>query len=107
MELEAPVVDIWGLPWGRDRRLSGENRATIVIPAYREGRAIEPVLARIAEAVMLPFEALVVVDDAGDPTVATVEEVSRVDPRFRVVLNGYGRGPANAIRFGADRADTR
>jgi len=33
-----------------------------------------------------------------------VEKVNREDPRVRAVLNTYGRGPANAIRFGIDAA---
>ena len=81
-----------------------EVRLSIVIPAYREGRAIEPILARIAEAVTLPFEALIVVDTADDPTVDVIEELVRTDPRFRVLVNEYGRGPGNAIRYGVDRA---
>ena len=81
-----------------------EVRLSIVMPAYREGRAIEPILARIAEAVTLPFEALVVVDVADDPTVEVVEQLGRTDPRFRVLVNEYGRGPGNAIRYGVDHA---
>ena len=81
-----------------------EVRLSIVMPAYREGRAIEPILARIAEAVTLPFEALIVVDTADDPTVEVVEELARTDPRFRVLVNEYGRGPGNAIRYGVDHA---
>ena len=81
-----------------------EVRVSIVMPAYREGPAIQPVLARIAEAVTLPFEALIVVDAADDPTVEVVEELARSDPRFRILVNEYGRGPGNAIRYGVDRA---
>jgi dolichol-phosphate mannosyltransferase len=79
-------------------------RVSIVMPARAEGRAIEPVLARIAEGVTLPFETLVVVDDDGDPTVAVVEEMARADTRFRVVVNTFGRGPGNALRFGIESA---
>jgi hypothetical protein len=50
------------------------------------------------------MEALVVVDDAGDPTVAAVAGYSAADPRIQVVVNTYGRGPANAIRYGVDQA---
>ena len=84
--------------------MTADSRCSIVMPAYREGHAIEPVLARLAEAVTLPFEALVVVDDADDPTVGVVTEVAGADSRFRVVVNEYGRGPGNAIRYGIDRA---
>ena len=40
----------------------GALRVSVVIPAYNEGEAIVPVLERIFESVLLPCEALVVVD---------------------------------------------
>ncbi len=52
----------------------------------------------------LPFEALVVVDDADDPTVGWWRSSRGADSRFRVLVNEYGRGPGNAIRYGIDRA---
>jgi hypothetical protein len=47
---------------------------------------------------------LVVHDMPEDTTVPFAQEVARTDPRVRTVLNTYGRGPANAIRFGIDSA---
>lgn len=79
-------------------------RLSIVIPARGEGDHIVPVLERVAEAVTLPFEALVVVDQENDVTVGVVGELAADDPRFRCVVNTYGVGPANAIRFGIDHA---
>jgi dolichol-phosphate mannosyltransferase len=77
---------------------------SVVIPAYNEGDHILPVLDRIFEAVHLPCEVLVVVDAPGDTTVPVVDEYSLKEPRLRCVVNTYGRGPANAIRFGIDAA---
>jgi len=79
-------------------------RVSIVIPAYDEGEEILPVLERIAEAVSLPFEVLVVVDFPEDSTVVVVEALHRLDARMRVLVSTYGRGPANAIRFGIHAA---
>jgi dolichol-phosphate mannosyltransferase len=84
--------------------VSDAPHVTIVIPAYREADAVLPMLERIRDGVTLPFECLVVVDTPDDPTVATVEQVHASDARFRVLVNDYGPGPANAIRFGIDRA---
>lgn len=81
-----------------------QPRVSIVVPAYEEGDAIIHVLERFAESVELPFECVVVVDFPEDSTVAAVEKMTSSDWRFRVVINTYGRGPANAIRFGIDRA---
>ncbi|WP_163507004.1 glycosyltransferase family 2 protein [Fodinicola acaciae] len=79
-------------------------RVSVVIPAYNEGKDIVPVLDRLFEAVTLPCEVLVVVDLPDDTTVDVIEEYRRNHPGLRCVVNTYGRGPANAIRFGIDAA---
>lgn len=77
---------------------------SVVMPVYNEGDAVVPVLRRVLDAVTLPCEVLLVHDMPEDTTVPVVEEYSAHDPRVRAVLNTYGRGPANAIRFGIDHA---
>lgn len=79
-------------------------RVSIVIPAYEEGDGIPPVLNRLGEAVHVDAEVIVVVDDEDDSTLPYVAQASSMDPRIRSVVNTYGRGPANAIRFGIDNA---
>lgn len=77
---------------------------SVVIPVYNEGEAIVRCLDRILREVMMPAEILVVHDMPEDTTVPHALEVQARDPRVRPVLNTYGRGPANAIRFGIDVA---
>lgn len=79
-------------------------RVSVVIPVYNEGEAVVACLDRIGREVLLPAEILVVHDFPEDTTVPYAQEVARRDPRVRTVLNTYGRGPANAIRFGIDAA---
>jgi dolichol-phosphate mannosyltransferase len=79
-------------------------RVSVVIPAYREGGQVSAVLARLLESVRLPCEVLVVVDAADDPTAAVVSRCAHTEPRLRLLVNSYGPGPANAIRFGIDAA---
>lgn len=76
-------------------------RVSVVIPAYQEGSSVIPVLDRILESVTLPCEILVVVDLPDD---STIPYASSYGPQVRVLLNDYGRGPANAIRYGFDHA---
>ena len=83
---------------------SDELRVSIVIPAYKEGEAIVPCLDRILAGVTLPCEILVVCDDETDSTLPPTREYAARDPRVVPVLNTYGRGPAQAIRFGIDHA---
>jgi glycosyltransferase involved in cell wall biosynthesis len=77
-------------------------RVSIVIPAYNEGENIIAGLDRIVEAVTSDFELLVVVDAESDSTIPVI--ATYPDKRVRAVVQMYGRGPANAIRFGIDSA---
>jgi dolichol-phosphate mannosyltransferase len=78
---------------------------SIVIPVYQEGENIVACLERILREVTLPCEVLCVHDTPDDSTVAYVQKINEEDGRVRPVLNTYGAGPANAIRFGIDAAE--
>ncbi len=77
---------------------------SVVIPAYNEGTGILPVLDRIFQAVESSLEVLVVVDFDEDTTVPVVQGHPRFGDGLAVLVNTYGRGPANAIRYGIDAA---
>jgi dolichol-phosphate mannosyltransferase len=79
-------------------------RVSVVVPARNENKDIVPVLDRLFESVRLPCEVLIVVDSEDDTTIPVVEEYALKEPRIRCLVNTYGRGPANAIRFGIDAA---
>jgi len=79
-------------------------RASIVIPAYNEGDGIVPGLDRIFEAITVDAEVLVVVDTPEDTTIPVVTAYARNEPRLRHLVNDYGRGPAQAIRYGIDHS---
>jgi dolichol-phosphate mannosyltransferase len=81
--------------------MTGEApRVSVVVPAYNEGEHILPVLDRIFESVRLQCEVLVVVDSPDDTTVPVVSAYAEKEPRLRCIVNTFGRGPANAIRYG-------
>ena len=84
--------------------MNAEPRVSVIIPAYQEGEAIIRVLDRLFEAVTISCEVLVVVDFPDDPTVAFVDKHTETEPRLQTLVSTYGRGPANAIRFGFDHA---
>ncbi len=77
-------------------------RVSIVIPAYQEGQEICAVLDRIFESVHLPCEVAIVVDTPDDSTIPVVHAYADKEPRLRLLVNTYGPGPANAIRYGID-----
>ncbi|MFC8681037.1 glycosyltransferase family 2 protein [Microbacterium ureisolvens] len=84
--------------------MSGSPRVSIIVPAYNEGEEIAAFLARVASTVTMDFELLVVVDTPEDTTIPVVERAAAADDRIRIVINSYGRGPAQAIRYGFDVA---
>ena len=75
-------------------------RYSIIIPAHNEDENIERVLARLLEEISVDTEILVVVDSREDRTLGVLEH--SVDPRVKPLINTYGRGPAQAIKFGVD-----
>ena len=77
-------------------------QVSVVIPVYNEGENIIVCLNRILREVTLPSEILLVHDTPDDTTVPYAQRIAEHDPRVRTVLNTYGRGPANAVRFGID-----
>jgi dolichol-phosphate mannosyltransferase len=79
-------------------------RVSIVIPVYNEGEGIIDCLDRVFEAVTLPAEVLVVYDTPEDTTTPYLQKYAREEPRLVPTLNEYGKGPANAIRFGINVA---
>lgn len=81
-----------------------EPRVSVVIPAYNEGEQIVEVLYRLFESVKLSCEVLVVVDTEDDTTIPVINEYAQKEPRLRCLVNTYGPGPANAIRYGIDAA---
>jgi glycosyltransferase involved in cell wall biosynthesis len=76
---------------------------SVVIPAYNEGDSIIAVLDRIFDAVDSDCEILVVVDFADDTTLPVLQDYNEREPRLRPLISSYGRGPANAIRYGIDQ----
>jgi glycosyltransferase involved in cell wall biosynthesis len=75
-----------------------------VIPAYNEGSEIEDVLGRLTETVQLPSEIVIVVDAPDDSTVPYVEKYAVRNPHVRLLVNDVQPGPAQAIRYGIERA---
>lgn len=79
-------------------------RVSIVIPAKDEVSTIIPALRRLDDAVSLPHEILVIVDSGGDRTGEAAAPQLALQPAARVLVQTYGPGPANAIRYGFDQA---
>jgi glycosyltransferase involved in cell wall biosynthesis len=82
----------------------GAPRVSVVIPVYNEDENVIECLTRILEAITLECEVLVVYDTEDDTTLPYLEKYRDQLAGVTPVHNTYGRGPANAIRFGIDQA---
>ncbi|CAB4677942.1 unannotated protein [freshwater metagenome] len=61
-------------------------------------------MRRLFEVVDIEAEVLVVYDEANDTTIPALTKLQLEFRNLRSVQNTYGRGPANAIKFGIDQA---
>jgi glycosyltransferase involved in cell wall biosynthesis len=73
---------------------------SIVMPVYREGAAVEPVLRATTGSIATPHEILVVYDFDEDPTVPVIDRLSAELPTVRGHRNDLGRGVLNAMKAG-------
>ncbi len=77
---------------------------SVIVPAFEEGGGVVAGLTNLSREIQQPNEILVVVDNPSDSTVDPVKQLSEEYPSIRLVVNTYGAGPANAIRYGIDQA---
>ena len=73
---------------------------SVVMPVFKEGEAVEPVLLALAAAIAEPHEILVVYDFDEDPTVPVIERLAAELPAIRGLRNDLGRGVLNAMKAG-------
>lgn len=73
---------------------------TVVIPVFKEGDAVEPVLRAMTAALAEPHEILVVYDFDEDPTVPVIARLAAELPPIRGLRNDLGRGVLNAMKAG-------
>jgi len=84
--------------------LTATPRISVIIPAFEEGEGVVAGLINLSLEIKQPNEILVVVDSPSDSTVGPVKKLSEEHRSIRLVVNTFGAGPANAIRYGIDQA---
>jgi glycosyltransferase involved in cell wall biosynthesis len=73
---------------------------SIVVPVYREGEAVDPVVRSMARGVAASHEILIVYDDDEDPTVPVIDRLHEELQHVRGLRNDLGRGVLNAMKAG-------
>lgn len=82
------------------------NYSTVIIPAYNEGANINKTIQDLSKLYGSTIDVLVVVDFEEDTTIEYFNRINQTPKTFRIVVQNYGAGPANAIKFGIDAANT-
>ena len=85
------------------RRARGGTLVTelsVVVPVFKEGEAVEPVLRALDAGIATSHEILVVYDFDEDPTVPVIDRLHAELPSIRGLRNDLGRGVLNAMKAG-------
>jgi dolichol-phosphate mannosyltransferase len=85
--------------------VDGYPELSVVVPVFKEGEAVDPVLRALTGAISAPHEILVVYDFDEDPTVPVIGRLHAELPTIRGLRNDLGRGVLNAMKAGI--AETR
>jgi glycosyltransferase involved in cell wall biosynthesis len=78
---------------------------TVIIPAYNEGEGIIKTIKDLTNLYGNRINVLIVVDFEDDSTITHFQLIEKPDT-YKLVVQNYGPGPANAIRYGVDLAKT-
>jgi len=78
--------------------------ASIVIPAYNEGLSIQKTLELLSHIRGVEMEVLLIVDTEHDKTIEFFHTARHKPAESKILVQSYGNGPANAIRYGIDVA---
>lgn len=82
-------------------------RASLIVPAKNEDKLINIFLNLVQEHVKYNVEILIVVDSVLDSTIKAIIPSKKSNIMIRPLVSSYGLGPANAIKFGINSANTK
>jgi glycosyltransferase involved in cell wall biosynthesis len=82
------------------------NDSTVVIPAFNEGMNIVKTIGDLRKLYNSSIDVVVVVDSVEDTTISFFNQIDEKPQSYRIVVQSYGAGPGNAIRFGIEQAKT-
>jgi dolichol-phosphate mannosyltransferase len=82
------------------------NFSTVVVPAFNEGTNIIKTIEELSKLYGSSIDVSVIVDFEKDSTIESFHSIFDKPSTFKILVQSYGAGPANAIRFGIDNAET-
>jgi glycosyltransferase involved in cell wall biosynthesis len=82
------------------------NFSTVVVPAFNEGENITKTIEALSKLYGTTIDVSVIVDFEKDSTIESFNRILVKPSTFKILVQPYGAGPANAIRFGIENAET-
>jgi glycosyltransferase involved in cell wall biosynthesis len=73
---------------------------SVVVPVFKEGESIVPVMRALTAGIVTPHEIVIVYDFDEDPTVPVIARLHEETPAIRGLRNDLGRGVLNAMKAG-------
>jgi glycosyltransferase involved in cell wall biosynthesis len=82
--------------------MPSEPVLSVVVPVFKEGESIVPVMRALTAGIATPHEIVIVYDFDEDPTVPVINRLHLEAPAIRGLRNDLGRGVLNAMKAGID-----
>jgi len=79
---------------------SSDPVLSVIVPVYKEGEALVPVMRALTAAIATRHEIVIVYDFDEDPTVPVIARLHAELPAIRGLRNDLGRGVLNAMKAG-------
>lgn len=82
------------------------NFTTVVIPAFNENQNIVTLIQNLTTLYSSSIDVIIVVDNQEDSTINSFDSIPDKPVNYRIIVQDYGAGPANAVRFAIERVET-
>ena len=82
------------------------NFTTVIVPAFNENQNIVRLIQNLTTLYNSAIDVIIVVDNQEDSTIDSFNAIVNKPDNYRIIIQEYGGGPANAIRFAIDRVTT-
>ena len=84
--------------------LNNSQMISVVIPAKNETLSINSVISNLVTTIEFDFEILVVVEDLNDPTIISISDEFKQNPKIKITINEHMSGVAGSIKTGIEKS---
>jgi glycosyltransferase involved in cell wall biosynthesis len=82
------------------------NFTTVIVPAFNECQNIVRLIRNLTALYNSSIDVIIVVDSREDLTINSFNAIADKPNSYKIIVQDYGSGPANAIRFAIEKVET-